>query len=322
MIQIPDPVETAELLAFTRVVEAKSLSRAAIELGIPRATIGRRLARLEQRLGTRLLRRSTRSLALTEAGELFYRHARIVLEAVAQAEASVRRSDDVMRGDVRLSSLPLNDESFFAMITDFAKQHPEVRVQVDFSTRIVDLRRDGYDVALRAAAEIEPGLVARVVGRHASVAVASPEYLAAMGTPRTAKELRKHRCLTSFARGELPQSEWPVGRGVVHVNGSFSSNDLNLVREAAVRGLGIALLPQFLIADELENGSLVHVLPGVVGTQIRLAVVYLEREFMPPHVRAFVEALVRWAPALERAAGRQSKPTSRSRRARDRAVKK
>lgn len=320
MIQMSmlDPVETAELLAFTRVVEAKSLSRAAVELGTPRATIGRRLARLEQRLGTRLLRRTTRSLALTEAGELFYRHARIVLEAIAQAEASVRTTDDVMRGDVRLSSLPITDDSFFAMITAFAKQHPEVRVQVDFSTRIVDLRRDGYDVALRAAAEIEPGLVARIVGRHQSIAVASPEYLAAIGSPRTAKDLRKHRCLTGFARGELPQSEWPVGRGVMHVNGSFSSNDLVLVREAAVRGLGVALLPNFLVADQLADGSLVHVLPGVLGTQIRLAVVYLEREFLPPHVRAFVETLVAWAPALERAAsGRPSaarSPRSQRRR--------
>ena len=318
MIQMPDLVETAELLAFTRTVEAKSLSRAAIELGIPRATIGRRLARLEQRLGVRLLRRTTRSLTLTEAGELFYRHARIVLEAVEQAEASVRRSDDVLRGDVRLSSMPLNDDSFFAMITAFARRHPEVRVQVDFSTRIVDLRRDGYDVALRASSVIEPGLVARIVGRHESIAVASPEYLASMGTPRSVKELRKHRCLTGFARGELPQSEWPVGRGVVHVDGSFSSNDIMLVRDAAVRGLGIALLPNFLVSDQLADGSLVHVLPGVLGTQVRLAVVYLEREFLPPQVRAFVEALVEWAPALERAASRRPSATSKQTKSRRR----
>lgn len=314
MIQMNDPVETAELLAFTRTVEAKSLSRAAIELGIPRATIGRRLAQLEQRLGTRLLHRTTRSLALTEAGELFYRHARIVLDAVAQAQASVQATDNVMRGDVRLSAMPILDDSFFAMITSFAQKYPEVRVQVDFSTRVVDLRRDGYDVALRASAEIEPGLVARIVGRHESIAVASPDYLAAMGSPRSVKELRKHRCLTGFARGELPESTWPVGRGVVHVGGSFSSNDLNLLREAAVRGLGIALLPRFMVGDLLDRGALVHVLPGVLGTEIRLAVVYLEREFLPPQVRAFVEALVEWAPALARAVSPRPAPRARKRR--------
>src|SRR4029453_2180868 len=102
MIQMKEPVETAELVAFTRIVEAKSLSRAAAELAVPRATIGRRLARLEKRLGARLLRRTTRTLTLTDAGDLFYRHARIVLDAVAQAQASVRTQDNVMRGDVRV----------------------------------------------------------------------------------------------------------------------------------------------------------------------------------------------------------------------------
>src|SRR5579871_4989084 len=111
MIQMNDPLETVELLAFTRVVEAKSFSRAAAELGVPRATIGRRLARLEERLGTRLLRRTTRSLALTDAGELFYRQARVVLDAVAQATASVRTSGDGMRGELRVSLPPVNDES-------------------------------------------------------------------------------------------------------------------------------------------------------------------------------------------------------------------
>lgn len=295
-----EPIETVELLAFARTVEAKSLSRAAGELGIPRATLGRRLARLEERLGARLLRRTTRSLTLTEAGELFYRHAGIVLEAVAQAQACVRTQSNVMRGDLRVSVPPLLDDSLLAMMTDFAKRHPEVRVQVDFSTRIVDLRRDGYDVALRASAEIQPGLVARTVGRHKAIAVASPAYLAQMGTPRTVKELKNHRCLTSFARGELPQSTWPCGRGVVHVSGAFSSNNLGLLREAAVRGLGIALLPEILLADLIQSGVLVQVLPGVLQNENRIAVVYVEREYLPPHVRAFIDALVEWAPALQR----------------------
>src|SRR5438105_15919698 len=102
-----DPVETSELLAFTRTVEAKSLSRAAAELGTPRATIGRRLARLEKRLGVRLLRRTTRALALTDAGDAFYRHARIVIDAVEHAETSVRQSDQVLRGTLRVATPPM-----------------------------------------------------------------------------------------------------------------------------------------------------------------------------------------------------------------------
>src|SRR5260221_3911830 len=124
-----DPVETSDLLAFTRIVEAKSLARAAAELGAPRATIGRRLARLEERLGVRLLRRTTRALALTDAGTAFYRHARIVLDAVAQAEASVRKSDDVLHGTLRVTVPPMQDPSFHAVVCDFARAHPEVLFQ-------------------------------------------------------------------------------------------------------------------------------------------------------------------------------------------------
>jgi DNA-binding transcriptional LysR family regulator len=315
MIQMNEPIETAELLAFTRTIEAKSLSRAAAELGVPRATVGRRLARLEERLGARLLRRSTRSLALTDAGDVFYRHARIVLDAVANAQTSVRAQDNVMRGELRVSVPPVADDSLRPMLATFAKEHPDVRLQVDFSTRVVDLRRDGYDVALRAGFDIQPGLVARTIGRHKAIAVASPAYLAERGTPRTVKDLRKHRCVTGFARGELPQSTWPAGRGVVHVEGVLSSNDLALVREAALMGLGIALLPQIVLGAAIETGALVQVLPGVLEAENRLAVVYVEREFLPPHVRAFVDALVQWAPALLRGAGVAPLAKRRARRA-------
>lgn len=315
MIQMDDPIETAELVAFARTVEAKSLSRAAAELGVPRATIGRRLARLEERLGTRLLRRTTRSLMVTDAGETFYRQARLVLEAVSHAQSSVRSTENVMRGYVRVSVPPISEDSFSAMVTSFAKRYPDVRVQVDFSTRIVDLVRDGYDVALRASAELQPGLVARTVSRHKVIAVAAPEYLEKYGTPRTVKELRDHRCVTGFARGEFPQSTWPAGRSVVHVDSVFSSNDIQLLRDAAASGLGIAFLPLILVSDLLDSGALVQVLPGVVEAENRLAVVYPERKLMAPHVRAFIEALVAWAPALQGG----SRPTARTRRTKRRA---
>jgi DNA-binding transcriptional LysR family regulator len=300
MTQMTDPVETAELLAFARIVEAKSLSRAAAELRVPRATISRRLARLEQRLGARLLRRTTRSLALTDTGETFYRQARMVLDAVARAEASVRHdTDDVMRGDLRVSVPPLSDESFFDLVTAYAAKFPEVRVQIEFSSRLVDLRREGYDVALRATDKIEPGLVARTLRREEVIGIASPRYLQAHGTPKTAKDLRQHRCITAFARGELPQSTWQIGGRTLHVESVFSSNDLRILAAAAVQGLGIALLPSLLVAEDLAAGRLVRVLPDLLRSENRLAVVYAEKEFLPAHVRAFVDALVAWkGPAL------------------------
>lgn len=303
MIQMVDPVETSELLAFTRAVEAKSLSRAAAELGVPRATVSRRLQRLEERLGARLLRRTTRSLALTPAGDTFYRHARIVLDAVRSAEASVRSTGPTIAGDLRVSVPPLLDEGFFAMVTAFAKAHPAVRLSMHFSSRHVDLRRDGYDVALRAGRVLEPGLVARTLGRTPIVAVASPEYLAAHGTPRGRKDLARHRCLLGFARGELPQTHWPVGGAQVHVEGVLFTNEIRLLADAAERGLGIALLPRTLVDDALARGALVQVLPGVLEDESRIAIVYPERELVPPQVRAFVDAVIAWAPSMPALSG-------------------
>lgn len=291
-----EPLETAELLAFTKTVDSKSLSRAATELGVPRATIGRRLARLEERLGARLLRRTTRSLALTDAGEALYRHARLVLEAVDYAERSVRRSDGAVRGELRVSVPPIQDASFSAMVTEFAAAHPDVRVQLHVSTAHVDLKRDGYDVAIRASSALEPGLVARTLRRDPIVAVATPAYLEAHGTPKTVRDLKHHRCVMGFARGELPETHWPLARGGrVAVTGSFFSNDLQKLHAAALAGLGIAVLPGVVMYESVVRGELVHVLAGIIEAEARISVVYPEREFVPPQVRAFIDTVVAWA---------------------------
>ncbi|WP_437829871.1 LysR family transcriptional regulator [Sorangium sp. So ce1153] len=317
-----EPLETSELLAFSKTVEARSLSRAAAELGVPRATISRRLARLEERLGVRLLRRTTRSLALTDAGEALYRHARIVLDAVHQAEASVRKADDAVRGELRVSVPPMMGESFSAMLCDFARRHPEVRLHVHSSTQYVDLQRGGYDVALRASTALEPGLVARTLVRMPLLAVASPAYLEARGAPRTRRDLRSHRCLMGFARGELPQTHWPSSGGKFQVEGALFTNDMFLLCDAALKGIGIALVPERIVRPHLESGALVHVLPGAIQADSHIAVIYAEREFMPPQVRAFIDAVTAWgggdflprtgAPKPKRAAKSGLRPRSRS----------
>lgn len=290
-----DPVETSELVAFTQTVSAKSLSRAAAELRVPRATVSRRLARLEERLGARLLRRTTRSVALTEAGEAFYRQACIALEAVRQAEQSVRKTDDLVRGDLRVSVPPLMSASFHAMLCDLAGRHPELRVHVHTSNQLVDIVHGGYDVALRASSQIQPGLIARTLFRDAMMAVAAPAYLASHGTPRTARDLRTHRCLLGFARGELSETHWPlVSGGKLHVDGAFFSNDIALLRDAALNGLGIALLPRGHVSSDLEGDTLVPVLADVVGAEMQIALVYPERTFLPPQVRVFIEAVAAW----------------------------
>jgi len=297
LIQMTEAPETAELLAFATAVETASLSAAARSLRAPRATVGRRLARLEEKLGTRLLRRTTRALALTDAGEAFYRHARIALDAVSPAESSVRRGDGPIRGTLRVSVPPIGDPGFHRMISEFARAHPDVRLVVNSSTRHVDLRREGYDLALRAGTISEPGLVVRTLLRDALVAVASPSYLEAHGTPRSARALRQHRCLTGFDRGEVARTHWPRrAGGKVPIESSFVSNDMLLLEEAAFDGLGIALLPLSLVTPSLQSGELVHVLPDLIRQEARVALVYPEKEFLPPQVRAFIDAVVAWTP--------------------------
>jgi DNA-binding transcriptional LysR family regulator len=293
-----EPLETAELLAFTKVVESQSISRAAGELRVPRATIGRRLSRLEQRLNVRLIKRTTRSLVLTDAGEALYRHARLALDAVREAERSVTRSDAAVRGDLRVSAPPITAPSFHACLNEFVRRYPDVRLAMHFSTQHVDLRREGFDVALRGASVLEPGLVARSLGRTPMVAVASPAYLAGMPPLRTPRDLRHHLCLTSFARGELPQRYWSDRKGrKVPVEPRVTSNDIRYLCQAAIDGAGIAFLPYAQVRSAIQRGLLVQVLTNSVGGESHLAVVYLEREFMPAAVRAFVDAMVAWAKA-------------------------
>jgi DNA-binding transcriptional LysR family regulator len=291
---MPDPIETAELLAFARIVQTQSLTRAAAELKLPRATVSRRLQRLEERLGVRLLRRTTRRLALTDAGEVLYRHARVILDAVHDAALSVQGTDAV-RGRLRVSVPPGLPQSFHSLLCDFTERYPDVRMEVHASARHVNLIAEGYDVALRAGVALDSGLVGRTLQRSGLVAVASPDYLARRGTPKSVRELPRHDCLMAFSRGEVPQSQWPLlDGGSVRLDGTLFSNDVFLLTEAARRGRGIALLPTTLTDPLVVAGELVPVLDRVLGAETLLMLVYPERELVLPAVRAFIDVVAAW----------------------------
>ncbi|KNA26140.1 LysR family transcriptional regulator (plasmid) [Pantoea ananatis] len=287
--------ETSELIAFTKTVEAKSLSRAAAELGLPRATLSRRIAQLEKKLDARLLLRTTRSLVLTEPGNIFYREAIIALEAIRQAEQSVSRAEGHLRGDLRVSLPPGMKKSFRAMLCEFIARHPMLHVHIHTSSQHIDFRQGGYDVALRASSQMQPGLIARTLFRDPVIAVASPAYLSKMGVPVTADDLKDHQCLVGFARGEMPDMYWPLITGErMKVEGAFFSDDITLLCEAAINSLGIALLPEDLMREHLRLGALVPVLRDILGTEMQIAVVYPDRHFLMPQVRAFIDAVVSW----------------------------
>lgn len=287
---VRDPPETTELQAFVRIVEAGSVASAAVELDLPRATVSRRLARLEDRLSVRLLRRTTRRLALTDAGEELYRHARSIVHAVDAATEAVRRDDDVPRGLLRVAAPPNPEDRFVDLFLGFLDAYPEVELEVVHASRLEDLVVSGIDVALRAGTSLDPGLIARRIAVGEIVAVASPGYLARRGRPDHVDALTEHACLLGYVRGERPATHWPlVDGGQVRVRGRLVSNELLLLRAAAQRGFGIALLPRMLCADALRDGALVVVLAGVVGTVAQFALVYPERQHLKPAVRAFLD---------------------------------
>jgi DNA-binding transcriptional LysR family regulator len=289
-----DLLETAELAAFVRAVEAGSLSRAAKELGVPRATLGRRLARLEDQLGARLIRRTTRTLVLTDEGRVLYERAKAVLAAVREAASSVGHTTGAIRGRLRVSIPPMIDRSFNERITQFLSAHPEVSLELTATTASVSFGEDGYDLALRASVALDPGLVRRTLIESRLSAVASRAYLARRGTPRVASDLVGHACLRGYARGEHPTNEWPTSEGPIRIDGPLATNDVRVLLDASRAGLGIALLPDLITGPAIAAGELVKVLPGVVGSVSVVAVVYPERKLVRPVVRAFVEELVLW----------------------------
>lgn len=282
--------------AFVSVVDAGSLTRAAAELGIPRTTIARRLTRLEEDLGVRLIKRTTRSLHVTDAGESMYHHASNTLDAARRAMASVSIAENApLKGPLRVSLMPQMPPSFQQMIASFVRAHPDVRLKLNYDTRYVDLWRDHYDVVMRAGQDFEPGLIARTLFRTTHMLVASPDYLARHQVPESVDDLSGLRCLMGFSRGETPHTHWPLrDGGKVAVEGVFFSNNLDCVRTLVCAGEGVALLPQALIYTQLERGELVKVLEDVVGADVRIALLFPDRELLPPQVRAFIDMTLVW----------------------------
>ena len=171
---------------------------------------------------------------------------------------------------------------------------------------VVNLKRDGYDVAIRATGTLEPGLIARPLSRVSLVGVASPAYLSEHGAPRTLADLRQHRCLMGFDRDERAQTHWaPRGRKFALAGATFS-NDPHLVLRFVERGLGIAFLPWTLVATPITRGDLVTVLPKLLRLEGSISIVYAERKLMPPQVRVFVDWMTEHAPAALGSANAQT----------------
>ena len=272
---------------FLEVVACGSISSAARNLNLPRATLSRRLSGLEADLGVRLLHRRTTKLTLTEAGEELRRRAAKIVDEAEATWAAVQRLDDTPRGLLRVS---LTGAHFDTLFNDFLNDYPEVELEVFSTTRHVDLIAEGVDIAMRIGPIADQNLIAKRIRTDRLVAVATPDYLAAQGTPKHPRDLANHNCICGFAGDWAPTSSWPLWNGKqVAVSGRLATNEIDLIRSAALAGHGIALLPSAVVADELTSKQLLPVLPDAVGAEIPISLVYADREFVDPKVRLFVD---------------------------------
>jgi DNA-binding transcriptional LysR family regulator len=281
---------------FARVVESRSFTAAARSLDLPKSSVSRAIARLEEQLGAQLLERTTRQLQLTATGRAYYDGASRALAALAEAEQMVAESQGEPRGTVRLTAPVGVDRNFLSdVVTRFAAEYPSIHVQVSFTNRVVDLVAEGFDLAIRGARGgrmQDSSLVARKVAQLSLWLFAAPSYLEAHRPPRRPADLKKHDCILFESKGTTSQT-WelvgPRGPEPVDVAGVFSTDDFFFIRELVLRGAGItALVPR---PDDLRSGALVRVLPEYEIPDLMVSIVIPSRK-VPRRVALFREALI------------------------------
>jgi len=278
-----------ELDTFVALVEAGGLSEASRILGEPRATLSRRLSRLEEHFGVKLVHRTTRRFEPTRAGQELYRRGRRIMEDVKAAELALRQGDGQPRGPLRIS-LPPAGARIAELITSFLEAYPEVEPDILTTARHVDLVAEGIDVALRAGTVEDPTLIRRTLLRQRSGLVASPAYLAARGTPQAVEDLRRHAAIVGYRGGEHAFPAFPLwAGGWVRVHAAVATNDLDLQIQLALAGRGVALLPGMVADPLLAAGRLVAVLPDAIGGEVPASLVYPRRELLEPQVQAFID---------------------------------
>lgn len=283
-----------DMRIFTQVMQAGSFTAAADLLGMSKQSVSRRLMQLEERLGVRLLNRSTRRLDATPLGQQYYDSAVRLLGEMQQAEQDISGQTQALRGTLRLSApLSFAISHLGSLLTEFLQLHAQLIVEIDLSDRAVDLIGEGYDLALRIGTLEDSSLVARRIASIERVYCASPGYLAARGTPLEPEALREHDCLPY---GHSRQVQWQFkGQGktlqAIAVSGRMRANNGELLRDAAIAGMGVTYLPAFIVEQALADGRLVKLLEAWTPPPLQLSAVYPQHRQIARPVQAFVEFL-------------------------------
>ena len=283
-----------ELAIFAQVVESKSFSAAADQLELSKSAVSKYIARLEADLGASLLNRTTRHFSLTEAGAVLYERCVRILAEVQLAEAEVARLHESPRGLLRIDAhASFGERHVVPAIVEFMTRHPEVQVELTLNNQVVHPTEEGLDLAIRLASSLpDSSLVAQRLAPNRVVVCASPGYFARYGVPQTPEALRQHNCLIYTPLG---QQQWcfrgSSGEYSVPVTGSFQANQAEALRAAVLSGLGVAILPTFLVGQEVQAGALQAVFPGTVAFKSVIYAIYPHTRHLVPKVRVFVDFL-------------------------------
>lgn len=277
------------------VVEAGSFAAAARQLDLSAVMVGKHIRQLEEHLGARLFQRSTRQNSLTEVGAAFHEDCRRVLEQVRWAESAVERQRAVPQGLLRVSApFTLGNEVVAPLVADFLLAHPQVRVELLLTDSVVDLAGEGFDAAVRIGAIADEGLVARPLQPYRMVIAATPGYLARHGRPERLADLARHQCLSHSVWQR--RVEWTLRDGADAVQwpdiARFTCNQGDGLRQAALRGLGLIMQPEVLLAQEIKEGRLVPVLTHCVPAPRPVHIVYAPDRRQLPKLARFIEFVV------------------------------
>jgi DNA-binding transcriptional LysR family regulator len=288
-------MDLAGMEIFARVVEARSFSGAARRLNVSTSVVSKSVTRIEQSLGVRLLNRTTRSISLTEIGSAFYARCAQIVAAAEEAEAMTAGMQSTPRGTLKVN-VPVSFGVLHVapLLDGLLRAYPDLHVDMTFKDRNVQLAEEGYDIAVVIAAEPRATLVARRLAPIRQALCASPAYVARRGVPTSVADLARHDCIVYSRLG--PEHCWqfvgPDGGKSVEVTGSLRLDNENAVRQAALAGCGIALLPTYIVGTDLQQNALCALLPEYRPPETALYATYLPNRYVAAKVRVFVDYLL------------------------------
>lgn len=283
------------LQTFVTVVRTRNFSAAAEILGVTPSAISKQISGLEERLGVRLLNRTTRSVSPTEAGLLFHKHCENILESIDEAESVVSDFDVAPRGRLRITSMSnFGRRELARILTDFSKEYPDISYEMHISDRPLDIVKEGFDFAIRIGTQEDSRLIAKPIAEQRIIICASKEYLKKWGVPSKLEDLYDHRMLV-VANAEYARSNWLRQFEKDHnfnsatIARTLMVNDIDLIHEACLAGMGIAQLPTYLTDSYLQSGELVQLFTNIDIPVRTIKAVFPQNRYLANKSRAFLD---------------------------------